>query len=56
MPSPAAIIKHGGDATDGYKRRYASIPPYLEAVRKDDLKEQAFKQLRALQRDLATLK
>jgi len=52
----AAIATHGNDKTAAYKRRYAQIPPYLEAVRKDDLRAQAEAQLRALQRDLAALK
>jgi serine/threonine-protein kinase len=51
-----AIVKYGKDKTDAFKRRYAAIPPYLEAIRKDDLRKQAETQLRALQRDIAGLK
>jgi serine/threonine-protein kinase len=51
-----AIKARGNDATEPYRKRYAGIPPYLEAVRKDDLRAQAEKQLRALARDLAALK
>jgi hypothetical protein len=51
-----AIVKYGKDKTDAFKRRYSSIPPYLEAIRKDDLRKQAETQLLALKRDLAALK
>ncbi|MCL4225614.1 MAG: protein kinase [Myxococcales bacterium] len=51
-----AITRHGRDATEVLRRRYAAIPPYLEAVRKDELRAQAERQLRALAADLAALK
>jgi serine/threonine protein kinase len=52
----AAIAKHGIDKTTRYKRSFDSIPPYLEAVRKDDLRKQAESQLRTLERELGALK
>ncbi len=51
-----AIASRGRDATEPYRKRYSQIPPYLEAVRKDDLRKQAEAQLRALARDLEKLK
>jgi hypothetical protein len=52
----AAIAKHGIDKTTRFKRTFDAIPPYLEAVRKDDLRKQAESQLRALERELGALK
>ena len=52
----AAMTKHGRDRTQALRDRYARIPPYLEAVRKPELRTQAETQLKALLRDLAALK
>ena len=51
-----AMAKRGRDATQKLRERYAAIPPYLEAVRKPDLRAQAETQLKALLRDLAALR
>jgi serine/threonine-protein kinase len=51
-----AIVKYGKDKTEAFKRRYSDIPPYLEAIRKDDLRKQAETKLLALKRDLAALR
>jgi hypothetical protein len=51
-----AVTKHGRDATAALSQRYARVPPYLEAVRKPDLRAEAESQLKQLLRDRAALR
>ena len=46
------IAARGKEPTAGFARRYQAIP-YLEAIRKPDLRAEAMARLRALSRDLA---
>jgi len=48
----ALVAARGEQAALGFKKRYGAIP-YLEAIRKADLRAEAMARLRALSRDLA---
>ncbi len=51
-----AMRRVGADATAALRARFDAVPPYPEAVRKPELRDQAERQLRALLRDLAKLR
>ena len=51
-----AVLRLGADRTAALRARFASVPPYLDAVRKPALRTDAETQLKALSREIAKLK